>query len=106
LISHRNRCLALPIAPLTTAVCLTASFAGLVPSVRFAVPWAADRLAASGAAIPLPTVTTEADREQCAAFRRAADLETKNRFSIMPLVSHANIMSDLMIERTILPSTG
>ena len=106
LISHAGHRTTLAMPPLTAAVGLPASFAGLVTSLSCAACLAPGGIAASGTAIALAAITTYADREHSTALWKAAYFQTKNGFGVAERSPHFGIMPDLMIGRMTLPSTG
>ena len=80
--------LPLPIAPLAVTLRLFASFALLISSVGFTPLPAPDYRPALLAAIPLPSVTTDAYKEVCPALWVATDSpespELRNRSFLQP----------------------
>ena len=91
--------MAFPVGPLATPVSFTTAVAPLVTPVGLASVLTPDTIAASGTTVPLPTVATDADRKDCAAFGRTANPQA-NEDSILHGPAHSGIMPDRMIGRT------
>ena len=90
--------MALPVGPLATPVSLTSAVAPLITPVGLASVLTPNTIEASGTTIPLPTVTTDADRKDCAALGRTANPTASEDF-ILHRPAHSGIMPDRMIGR-------
>ena len=85
--------LPLPIAPLAVTLRLFASFALLISSVGFTPLPAPDYRPALLAAIPLPSVTTDAYKEVCPALWVATDSHAETDFAFLDSAPQTGIMS-------------